>query len=62
MPKFKFQIKSKFQILKILILNFDIHLTFEIKKFLPYVAKQLSPDIGLAGRFICQDSFGGGED
>jgi hypothetical protein len=28
MPKFKCQIKLKSQILKILILNFEIHLTF----------------------------------
>jgi len=32
MSKFKFQIKSKAKKLKFLILKFDIHLEFEIKK------------------------------
>jgi hypothetical protein len=32
-------------------------LTFEIKKFLPDITQNLSPDIGLSGRFIRQDSF-----
>jgi len=30
MSKLKFQIKSEFQIFKVLILDFDIHLTFGI--------------------------------